>query len=50
MNNNNNNKDLDKDIKVDKNLLEDKNIFIPEEDEIVMNCEGEPCNFSYFQE
>lgn len=40
----------DKDVKLDKNLLDDKNIFVPEDDEIVINCEGQPCNFSYFEE
>lgn len=38
------------DVEIDKNLLEDKKIFVPEDDEIVMNCEGQPCNFSYFKE
>lgn len=47
---NKNVKEVKRDIKIDKNLLDDKKIFATEDDEIVMNCEGQPCNFSYFEE
>lgn len=50
MNNKNVIDEAKKEINLDKNLLDDKKIFVPEDDEIVMNCEGEPCNFSYFRE
>lgn len=50
MNNKNVIDEAKKEINLDKNLLDDKKIFVPEDDEIVMNCEGQPCNFSYFRE
>ncbi|MDF2503704.1 MULTISPECIES: hypothetical protein [Clostridium] len=44
------NKNVNKDVKLNKNLLDDEKIFVAEDDEIVINCEGQPCNFSYFEE
>lgn len=31
----------------EKDPIEEKEIFVGEEDEIVLSCEGQPCNFIY---
>ncbi|MCH4198838.1 hypothetical protein [Clostridium tyrobutyricum] len=33
--------------KVYEDVINKKEIFASEEDEVVLNCEGQPCNFSY---
>jgi hypothetical protein len=32
---------------IEKAFLQEKEIFIGEADELVVNCEGQPCNFVY---
>ncbi|MFT8314475.1 MAG: hypothetical protein ABF633_09460 [Clostridium sp.] len=44
------NKNVNKDVELNKNLLDDEKIYAVEDEEIVMNCEGQPCNFTYFKE
>ncbi|MCI1944508.1 hypothetical protein [Clostridium luticellarii] len=40
-----NNKKFEK--KVQEDVINERVIFAADEDEVVLNCEGEPCNFSY---
>ncbi|WP_446898617.1 hypothetical protein ACSVC9_01450 [Clostridium sp. LBM24168] len=40
-------RDLKAKERVHEDVINEKEIFATESDELVLNCDGEPCNFSY---
>ncbi|MEY7999168.1 hypothetical protein AB8U03_02970 [Clostridium sp. Mt-5] len=40
-------KELKLEERSNEDVINNKIIFATEEDEIVLNCEGQPCNFTY---
>lgn len=42
--------DINKGVELNKIFLNNEKIFVPKDDKVIMNCIGQSCNFSRFQE
>lgn len=45
-----NEENLQLEERIYEDVINKKEIFATNEDEVVLNCDGEPCNFSYHRE